>query len=69
MRKPKTKVDVLEKKRTEAEKKLDRYERMVTLYFNKMKAEQKRVRYYQREVERALKSAPKTHDPTRVVEA
>jgi hypothetical protein len=67
MKKPKTRLAMLLKKRAKVERDLNAFERRVTLYFNKRKEAMRRLKYYEREVQKEMevKSPP---DPTRVVE-
>lgn len=67
MKKPKTRLAMLLKKRAKVERDLNAFERRVTLYFNKRKEAMRRLKYYEREVQKEMTTVVPP-DPTRVVE-
>jgi len=69
VKKPTTPLGALIKKRKMVEKQLDRYERMMALYFTKVKKARLKVRYYDRAIEKEsgrLQYTPSV--PMRIVE-
>jgi hypothetical protein len=68
MKKPKTRLAVLLKKRVKVERDLNSYERMVTLYFNKRKRAARQLKYYERLIQNEM-TVPPHPDPKRIVEA
>jgi hypothetical protein len=67
MKKPKTRLALLLRKKTKVERDLNSYERMVTLYFNKRKEAMRKLKYYEREVQKEMTVVPHP-DPKRIVE-
>lgn len=67
MKKQKTRLGGLLKKKVKIERDLASYEKLVTLYFNKRKMAMRKLKYYEREILNETKYIQPL-DPKRVVE-